>query len=235
LDNVGPWATGTQNYCTPRHRDGSDVMRARKNAAAEAGENERGSAPHRCVCAHRHAQPPRGTQRVALGASKRRRARSHRFRTRATAVIVCAFTGNMCPGKKRVDQAFVCEGLDENSWQSRPRHAVLSPTPGRLPPRGTTAADLARVMLLLDASTIANTARLCSWHACASVWIATSFRQRPRIHKHANAWWSMHLHKLLLDTSKAQLAYVSDLCRHHRHMHGNHRRVCTHRDRALSR
>ena len=84
-------------------------MRARKNAAAEAGENERGSAPHRCVCAHRHAQPPRGTQRVALGASKRRRARSHRFRTRATAVIVCAFTGNMCPGKKRVDQAFVCK------------------------------------------------------------------------------------------------------------------------------
>ena len=131
-------------------------MRARKNAAAEAGENERGSAPHRCVCAHRHAQPPRGTQRVALGASKRRRARSHRFRTRATAVIVCAFTGNMCPGKKRVDQACVCEGLDENSWQSRPRHAVLSPTPGRLPPRGTTAADLARVMLLLDASTIAK-------------------------------------------------------------------------------
>jgi hypothetical protein len=64
-----------------------------------------------------------------------------------------------------------------------------------------------------------QTARLCSWHACASVWIATSFRQRPRIHKHANAWWSMHLHTLLLDTSKAQLAYVSDLCRHHRHMH----------------
>jgi hypothetical protein len=27
------------------------------------------------------------------------------------AVIVCAFTGNMCPGKKRVDQAFVCEGF----------------------------------------------------------------------------------------------------------------------------
>jgi len=206
LDNVGPWATGTQNYCTPRHRDGSDVMRARKNAAAEAGENERGSAPHRCVCAHRHAQPPRGTQRVALGASKRRRARSHRFRTRATAVIVCAFTGNMCPGKKRVDQACVCEGLDENSWAAAPT---------ALPAR--------------------QTARLCSWHACASVWIATSFRQRPRIHKHANAWWSMHLHKLLLDTSKAQLAYVSDLCRHHRHMHGNHRRVCTHRDRALSR
>ena len=201
-------------------------MRARKNAAAEAGENERGSAPHRCVCAHRHAQPPRGTQRVALGASKRRRARSHRFRTRAMAVIVCAFTGNMCPGKKRVDQACVCEGLDENSWQSRPRHAVLSPTPGRLPPRGTTAADLARVMLLQDASTIARnvrhhllfaaehshsdlggcangvadtlparqTARLCSWHACVSVWIATSFRPRPRMHKHANAWWSMHLH-----------------------------------------
>ena len=57
------------------------------------------------------------------------------------------------------------------------------------------------------------------------------------IHKHANAWWSMHLHTLLLDTSKAQLAYeyVSDLCLHHRHMHGNHRRVCTHRDCALSR
>ena len=25
-------------------------------------------------------------------------------------------------------------------------------------------------------------ARLCSWHACASVWIATSFRPRPRMH-----------------------------------------------------
>jgi len=136
-------------------------MRARKNAAAEAGENERGSAPHRCVCAHCHAQPPRGTQRVALGAAKRRRARSHCFRTRAKTVIVCALTGNMCPGKKRVDQAFVCEGLDENSWQSRPRHAVLSPTPGRLPPRGTTAADLARVMLLLDASTIAKNVGRC--------------------------------------------------------------------------
>jgi len=166
----------------------------------------------------------------------------------------------MSPGKKRVDQAFVCEGLDENSWQSRPRHAVLSPAPGRLPPRGTIAADLARVMLLLDASTIAKnvgrrllftgsrraarshsdlggcatalpawqTARLCAWHACASVWIATSFRPRPRIHKHANAWWSMHLHTLLLDTSKAQLAFVSDLCRHHRHMHGNHRRTPAH-------
>jgi hypothetical protein len=45
---------------------------------------------------------------------------------------------------------------------------------------------------------------------------------------HANAWWSMHLHTLLLDTSKAQLAYVSDLCRHHRHMHGNHRRTPAH-------
>ena len=111
-----------------------------------------------------------------------------------------------------------------------------------------TAADLARVMLLLDASTIARnvglhllftssrhaehshsdlggcadgvadtlpalqTARLCSWYACASVWITTSFRPRPRIQKHANAWWSMHLHTLLLDTSKAQLSYVSGDC-----------------------
>ena len=38
------------------------------------------------------------------------------------AVIVCALSGNMWPGKKRVDQAFACEGADENSWQSRPRH-----------------------------------------------------------------------------------------------------------------
>ena len=111
--------------------------------------------------------------------------------------------------------------------QGRPRHAVLSPTLGRLPPPRETAADLARVMLLLDVSTIARnvghdlifatsccthsdlggcadsdadalparqTTRLCCWHACASVWIATSFRPRPRMHKHANAWWSMHLH-----------------------------------------
>ena len=46
-------------------------------------------------------------------------------------------------------------------------------------------------------------------HACASVWIATSFRPHPRMHKHANAWWSMHLHTLLLDTSKAQLACMA--------------------------
>ncbi len=30
----------------------------------------------------------------------------------------------------------------------------------------------------------------------ASVWIATSFRPRPRMHKHANVWWSMQLHEL---------------------------------------
>ena len=125
--------------------------------------------------------------------------------------------------------AYACEGANENSWQSRPRHAVLSPTLGRLPPPRETAADLARVMLLLDASTIARnvgrdlifatscrthsdlggcadsvpdalparqTTRLCCWHACASVWIATSFRPRPRKHKHANAWWSLQLHTL---------------------------------------
>jgi hypothetical protein len=34
--------------------------------------------------------------------------------------------GNIWPGKKHVDQAFACEGADENSWQSRPRHATLS-------------------------------------------------------------------------------------------------------------
>jgi len=27
--------------------------------------------------------------------------------------------------------------------------------------------------------------------ACASVWIATSFRPRPRMHKRANIWWSL--------------------------------------------
>ena len=121
----------------------------------------------------------------------------------------------------------------------------LSPTPGRLPPSRETAADLACVMLLLDASTIARnvgrhlvfaasrsaehshsdlvgcadgiadalpaqqTARLCSWHVCASVWIATNFRLRPRMNKHANAWWLMHLQTFLLDTSKAQLACMA--------------------------
>ena len=33
-------------------------------------------------------------------------------------------------------------------------------------------------------------------HTHASVWIATSFRPRPRMHKHANVWWSMQLHEL---------------------------------------
>jgi hypothetical protein len=60
--------------------------------------------------------------------------------------------------------AYACEGANENSWQSRPRHAVLSPTLGRLPPPRETAADLARVMLLLDASTIArNVGRILYW------------------------------------------------------------------------
>ena len=35
----------------PYHCDEGDVMRAHKNAAAEARENECGSAPHCCVCA----------------------------------------------------------------------------------------------------------------------------------------------------------------------------------------
>jgi hypothetical protein len=30
----------------------------------------------------------------------------------------------------------------------------------------------------------------------ASVWITTSFRQRPRMQKHANDWWSFQLHTL---------------------------------------
>ena len=139
--------------------------------------------------------------------------------------------------------AHACEGANENSWQSRPRHAVLSPTLGRLPPPRETAADLARVMLLLDASTIARnvgrdlifatscrthsdlggcadsipdalparqTTRLCCWHACASVWIATSFRPRPRKHKHANAWWSLQLHTLCaLHTASRRPALAS--------------------------
>ena len=139
--------------------------------------------------------------------------------------------------------AYVREGADENSWQSRPRHAVLSPTLGRLPPPRETAADLARVMLLLDVSTIARnvghdlifatsccthsdlggcadsdadalparqTTRLCCWHACASVWIVTSFRRRPRKYKHANAWWSLQLHTLCaLHTASRRPALAS--------------------------
>ena len=133
---------------------------------------------------------------------------------------------------------------------TQPTHArERTKTRGNPDPRET-AADLARVMLLLDASTIARnaghhllfaasrhaehshsdlggcadcvadtllalqTARLCSWHACGSVWIATSFRQRPRMHKHPNAWWSMHLHTLLLDTSKVQLTCVHGMHTH---------------------
>ena len=60
------------------------------------------------------------------------------------------------PGKKgknvltRRLHAYACEGADENSCQSRPRYTVLSPTLGRLPPPRETAADLARVMLVMD-------------------------------------------------------------------------------------
>ncbi len=41
------------------------------------------------------------------------------------AVIVCALAGNMWSSTNRVDQAFASESADENSWQSRPRHAVF--------------------------------------------------------------------------------------------------------------
>ena len=54
----------------PYHCDEGYVMRAHKNAAAEARENECGSAPHRCACAHRHAQLQRDTLCVALGADR---------------------------------------------------------------------------------------------------------------------------------------------------------------------
>ena len=114
----------------------------------------------------------------------------------------------------------------------------------RLPPRGTTAADLASVMLLLDGSTIAKNVgrrllfegsrRAARSHSdlggCAdgttsaaeskTLFLARvclgldchEFSSRPRIHKHANAWWSMHLHTILLDTSKAQLACMACTC-----------------------
>jgi len=36
--------------------------------------------------------------------------------------------GNMWPGKKHVDQAFACEGADENSWQSRPQGDCSRPS-----------------------------------------------------------------------------------------------------------
>jgi hypothetical protein len=47
-----------------------------------------------------------------------------------------------------------------------------------------------------DALTAWQTDRLCCWHACVSVWISTSFRLLPHIHKHANAWWSLQLHTI---------------------------------------
>jgi hypothetical protein len=40
------------------------------------------------------------------------------------------------------------------------------------------------------------TARFRCWHAHASVWIVTSFRPRPRMHEHTNAWWLLQLHAL---------------------------------------
>jgi hypothetical protein len=87
--------------------------------------------------------------------------------------------------------AHACEGANENSWQSRPRHAVLSPTLGRLPPPRETAADLARVMLLLDASTIARNvgrilylqravARIPTWAAAPTAFQTHCQRGRPQ-------------------------------------------------------
>ena len=57
-------------------------------------------------------------------------------------------------------------------------------------------------------------------HTHASVWIATSFRPRPRMHKHANVWWSMQLHELCaLHTDSlfpVALAAVLSSCAIHR-------------------
>jgi hypothetical protein len=51
-----------------------------------------------------------------------------------------------------------------------------------------------------------ETTRLRCWHTRASVWIATSFRSRPRMHEHENAWWSLQLHLLCAPHSRPALA-----------------------------
>jgi hypothetical protein len=55
--------------------------------------------------------------------------------------------------------AYACEGADENSWQSRPRHARASRAPHCQPPpctRSVRSTQPATVMSLLDASAIAR-------------------------------------------------------------------------------
>jgi hypothetical protein len=56
-----------------------------------------------------------------------------------------------------------------------------------------------------------QTTRLRCWHARASVWIATSFRLRPCMHKHTNTWWSLQLHTLRSGTDSKNLC----IGRHH--------------------
>jgi hypothetical protein len=45
--------------------------------------------------------------------------------------------------------------------------------------------------VLMSRSTI--TAAGCGAHRARAVWIVTSFRLRTRMHKHANAWWSLQI------------------------------------------
>ena len=62
----GDTVTVAEKLLNTEYCDEGDVMRAHKNAAAEARENECGSAPHRCACAHRHTQLQRDTLRLRL-------------------------------------------------------------------------------------------------------------------------------------------------------------------------
>ncbi len=79
--------------------------------------------------------------------------------------------------------------LDENAHALNVRRDLIFATSCR------TQSDLGGCTdSVPDALPARQTTRLCCWHACALVWIATSFRPRPRKHKHANA--SLQLHTL---------------------------------------
>ena len=113
-------------------------------------------------------------------------------------------------GRKLVAIQTEARCLKSNTWSTPPSRDDCSRPSSR-----HVAAGRKHALFSLQGA-VALRARIPTWAAAprhyqrgrqqdfvpgtrASVWIATSFRPHPRMHKHANAWWSMHLHTLLLD------------------------------------
>ena len=100
-----------------------------------------------------------------------------------------------------------CEGADENSLLSRPGHARATKcccsavgVAAQVGMRARSATARCKDQIAAEISCYCACVQkyhdggcLCGAHGARAVWIATSFRLRPRMHKHANAWWSLQL------------------------------------------